>query len=408
MTAKILLNQTKLIYCAGSSDKLYVVHIVKTPLEYLVECYYGRNGAALTVSVKYRGASMTSAHAAADKVLKEKRGKGYEDYRGSIPGMPASAASASGSTATTSAPTRESRPSRTTLGSYLHPMLSSALTEEDVFTSMLLDKTCAFQRKYDGVRCIIEAILDVEGAFSLVGYNRKGEVMHLPEKVDNFFKLFVYPLKRTCEKGKEGPMFRSEQSYFFDGELMGDTYRIFDLMVLDGIGKFSDSFLSRYSDLEEIFVPRIGNDAHLLLAPTAFTQKHKEKMLKEAREESWEGIIVRKIDGTYEAGIRSKDVLKFKFWDSATCRVLGINDKRSIQLGMLQHGTLVNVGNCTVPINQIIPAVDSLVEVRYLYAHESGSLFQPTLLCVRADKDLPDDRTTLRTTPPEKRGVAFA
>ena len=131
-------------------------------------------------------------------------------------------------------------------------------------------------------------------------------------------------------------------------------------------------------------------------------------MLEQARAENWEGLILRNVYAEYAAGTRSENVLKYKFWESATCRVLGVNDKRSIQLGLLQYGTLVNVGNCTVPANQIIPEVDSLVEVRYLYAHESGSLFQPTLLCVRHDKDLPDDRTTLRTTPPEKRGVAFA
>ena len=81
---------------------------------------------------------------------------------------------------------------------------------------------------------------------------------------------------------------------------------------------------------------------------------------------------------------------------------IGINDKRSIQLGLLQEESLVNVGNCTVPANQEIPDEGAFVEVRYLYAHEGGSLFQPTLLGVSADKLTPDEKATLRKAPPEK------
>ncbi|WP_167365759.1 hypothetical protein [Pseudomonas saponiphila] len=40
-------------------------------------------------------------------------------------------------------------------------------------------------------------------------------------------------------------------------------------------------------------------------------------------------------------------------------------------------GNLVSVGNCTVPANKSTPAIGSLVEIRYLYAHKGGSLFQP-------------------------------
>ena len=48
------------------------------------------------------------------------------------------------------------------------------------------------------------------------------------------------------------------------------------------------------------------------------------------------------------------------------------------------HGW-VGVGNVTVPANQAIPQAGVLVEVRYLYAHDGGSLFQPVLLGVRDD-----------------------
>ena len=83
-----------------------------------------------------------------------------------------------------------------------------------------------------------------------------------------------------------------------------------------------------------------------------------------------------------------------------------MNDKRSVQLGLLQDGSLVNVGNCTVPANQNIPLKGAFVEVRYLYAHEGGCLFQPTLLGIRTDKSIADEKATLRKAPPEKRVAA--
>jgi bifunctional non-homologous end joining protein LigD len=50
------------------------------------------------------------------------------------------------------------------------------------------------------------------------------------------------------------------------------------------------------------------------------------------------------------------------------------------------------VGNVTIPPNKDVPAVGSVIEVRYLYAYEGGSLYQPTYKGVRDDVDTEECR----------------
>jgi bifunctional non-homologous end joining protein LigD len=50
----------------------------------------------------------------------------------------------------------------------------------------------------------------------------------------------------------------------------------------------------------------------------------------------------------------------------------------------------IEVGNVTIPPNKEIPALNSIVEVRYLYAYEGGSLYQPTYLGPRDDLRVED------------------
>ena len=44
------------------------------------------------------------------------------------------------------------------------------------------------------------------------------------------------------------------------------------------------------------------------------------------------------------------------------------------------------VGNVTIPVNADIPAIGSIVEVRYLFAYDNGgSLYEPCYLGARTD-----------------------
>jgi bifunctional non-homologous end joining protein LigD len=48
-------------------------------------------------------------------------------------------------------------------------------------------------------------------------------------------------------------------------------------------------------------------------------------------------------------------------------------------------GKRVNVGNVTIPANQAIPPAGAVAEIKYLYCHVGGSLYQPVFLGVRDD-----------------------
>jgi bifunctional non-homologous end joining protein LigD len=59
--------------------------------------------------------------------------------------------------------------------------------------------------------------------------------------------------------------------------------------------------------------------------------------------------------------------------------VLALNNKRSVQMGVLRApgGMPVPIGNVTIPANHEIPRVGDIIDVRYLYANRGGCLYQP-------------------------------
>jgi bifunctional non-homologous end joining protein LigD len=94
--------------------------------------------------------------------------------------------------------------------------------------------------------------------------------------------------------------------------------------------------------------------------------------------------------------------LKYKFYKSCSAIVKGINDKRSVTLGLIEdlpeHGSefvigrkLITVGNCTIPVNYDFPQMGDIVEIKYLYARKpSNALYQPSYLGKRTDIQLKD------------------
>lgn len=140
--------------------------------------------------------------------------------------------------------------------------------------------------------------------------------------------------------------------------------------------------LARLSNLP-IFNDRIR------FSPPAFSSDEKVKLLNRVKAESGEGVVFKRIDAPYEAGRPNSGgaQLKYKLYASASVIVLKQNDKRSVEMGMIESdGQLVSVGNVAIPANKSIPDEMSIIEVRYLFAYPNGgSLYQPTFLELRAD-----------------------
>jgi bifunctional non-homologous end joining protein LigD len=257
--------------------------------------------------------------------------------------------------------------------------------DEKRAAALMDDPDWGMQCKYDGERVTVSLRRG-----SIQAANRKGESRPL-----------TAPAEAALKKLLAQPDFGDNRETVVDGELMGDVYVIYDLITLRDIDVKAWSCEERYSALEELLV-----DHSYLLAPMAWSSDEKRAMLAKAQAEGWEGVMFRDLTAKYTTG-RSVALLKHKFWATCTCRVLTTNAARSVQVALLdESGNEVFCGNVTVPINQDIPEVDCLVEVRYLYAHDGGSLYQPTLIGVRDDKDEADLRSSLRAAPPEKRGAA--
>jgi bifunctional non-homologous end joining protein LigD len=379
-------HQVTLENRTGGSDKIYVVQVQHDDVTgaYLAVGYYGRRGSALSRAEKYNGPSAAAAKSAADKLEREKRTKsGYSDHvlapGATISGMPSGAPTFGGTS------TASSAPAATTIAKAVVgvlPMLAKEADEKRA-AELMDDSDWGMQCKYDGERVTVS--LRRSG---IQAANRKGEARPL-----------TAPAEAALKKLLAMPDFGDERETVVDGELMGDVYVIYDLITLRDNDAKSMSCMERYSALEELL-----QDHSHLLAPMAWTTDEKRAMMAKAQKEQWEGVMFRDLNAKYSNG-RTVSLLKHKFWATCTCRVLTTNAARSVQVALVdEKGDEVFCGNVTVPINQDIPDVDCLVEVRYLYAHDGGSLYQPTLIGVRDDKDEADLRSSLREAPPEKRG----
>jgi hypothetical protein len=91
-----------------------------------------------------------------------------------------------------------------------------------------------------------------------------------------------------------------------------------------------------------------------------------------------------------------------------TALVLKQNLQRSVAIGATDKatGAMVELGNVTIAGSTPIPSVGTPVEVRYLYRHEKGCLFQPTYLGPRTDVAM-DTITTMQITRIKLKGQDF-
>lgn len=245
----------------------------------------------------------------------------------------------------------------------------------------------ATQRKYDGERCVMSLRRG-----QIVGFNLKGMQMSISAKVEKEFEALLTQ-----------PDFNNARETVLDGELMGDVYVAYDILTLRNNDMRDMPFAERFSALELLLDSNLG-----LLAETAWSESEKAAMRARAEAEAWEGLMHLDVDALYLAGV-SDAIKKEKFWESCTCRVLTVNSKRSVQIALRDDdGEEIPAGNVTIPVSYPLPEADDLIEVKYLYAHPGGSLYQPVYLGKRDDKDECDLRSSIRSAPPEKTGGSAA
>ncbi len=182
-----------------------------------------------------------------------------------------------------------------------------------------------------------------------------------------------------------------------DGEQVGRVLYAFDIVRLDGRDLSGLGFDERERLLLSI-EPLLAQhkDGAVTIVRAERGEARKRALLSDVKNARGEGVVFRRKDGAYRPGeassVDSAVLIKFKFKESATCIVSSVsNKKRSVGLSLLDaDGGEVGVGNVTIPANKDVPNVGDIVEVRFLYKFESGSLFQPVFLGPRVDQDRAD------------------
>lgn len=336
------MEQTITLYFKeGPSDKVYQASMEQSDTGYIVHFAFGRRGTALQTGTKtQQPVAYEEATRIFDKLVAEKTAKGYR------PGITGGAYQA---------------PSQSTAIARILPMLLNAVDEAEAHR--LIESPCwLMQQKHDGRRLLIKK---QDGKIS--GFNKKGLPAGMPLQLVN--QLEMCPLDFTL-----------------DGEIIGEHFHAFDLLSIEEVEVGGCRYTERLLRLMNLLASFHHANVHLV--QTAHNREQKLKLFNKLKKGNWEGVVFKDANAPYLIGRPASGgyALKFKFQESASFIVSGINDKRSVSLSLRRGMQRVSAGNVTIPANQPMPKVDAIVEVRYLYAFpESGHIFQPVYLGERDD-----------------------
>jgi len=347
---------------AENSDKVYQAWLEPSGDGWVVRFAFGRRGSTLKPGQKTASPiSYAGAKKVYDELVREKMGKGYR------PGADTGAgASSAGSTAPYTAP----QAGETRKTTKILPMLLNPVESDNDVLRIMQDDSWVAQEKFDGKR----GMLNKQGNV-VTGYNRKGLEIGIPT-----------PVSTAAGKIKG--------DFTLDGEFVGDVFHVFDVVEADGKSLESATLKERLKHLEKM-VPTSGAVQRV---KTVEGLQDKFSMLDDLKRNKREGMVFKKITGTYRSGraasLSASQAIKYKFWETASVIVKGQHgEKSSFEIQLYDNGKLIKVGTVTVAANQKMPPPGSVVEVRYLYAYKGGSLVQATFLGLRDDID-PEECTT--------------
>jgi bifunctional non-homologous end joining protein LigD len=330
-----------LYYRQGSSDKVYQASLEPQGELFVVNFAYGRRGSTMNTGTKTQSpVDYDMAARIYTKLVNEKKAKGYTEGPDGTP--------------------YQNTPKEDRVTGLL-PQLLNPIDEQEV-KRLLKDAAWALQEKFDGRRVLVR-----KAGAEIHGINRKGLLIRLPETV--FQSVTVIP-----------------SNFILDGECIGDVLYAFDLLEWDGEDCRTKPYQRRLFQLSHLL--NRPNLQYLKLVQTASDPANKERMFRHLQSEKKEGVVFKRLDAPYTPGRPNSggNQLKHKFYATCSAVVAQTNDKRSVELRLLNGKGWIPCGNVTIPVNFKVPAVGEVVEIRYLYAHqESNALYQPVYLGPRQD-----------------------
>jgi bifunctional non-homologous end joining protein LigD len=337
----ITIQSTSLHYREGNSDKVYHAAIEPKEEGYIVTFAYGRRGNTLNTGIKNdTPVPIETATKLFNKLVASKVAKGYQPD-----GEAAKPYQQTGD---------EGRDSG------IRCQLLNAIDESEL-SRLLMGRTHCLQEKHNGRRLMVRKQGD-----TITGINRRGLVVAIPDAIREAVENIPFDV-------------------LIDGEAVGDTLHAFDLLEVKGNCFRQRRYIDRFSGLIMV-IP--SNLPALRWVSTSIDPKDKVEIYEELRATNREGVVFKEVDAPYSPGRPNSGgpQLKFKFVESASFVVTGINAKRSVTLGLYDGDKLVPAGNVTIPPNHRIPEVGEVCDCQYLYCfRESGSIYQPVYLGKRCD-----------------------
>ena len=254
------------------------------------------------------------------------------------------------------------------------PMKFQQATEATLLAAVTDDRWW-FQQKVDGVRAQLVIEGDRVWARSSTGDPLKSTVAGpVARKV----------IDRITPDGGD--------TLVLDGEILGGQWWMFDMLVHDTTHN-PTPYWRRLPRLIS-YLLEVGDSTPMRLLPTATTTEDKQALVERVIKEGAEGVLLKRMDGTYTSDMRVDHSLKFKVTHTVDCVVTARNggDHMNATLGLYESAQSVlpvTVGNASM-IGKPDAKVGDVVEIRYLYAGANGRLVQPTVLRKRTDKSPPD------------------
>jgi len=334
-------KSTSLYYREGSSDKEYHVRLEPKDDGFVVNFAYGRRGSTLSTGTKtsapvyYDAALMIF-----EKVVKEKKAKGYTEGENGTPYQHSDKASQV---------------------SGLLPQLLNAIDELEV-ARLVSNPSWAMQEKKDGRRLLLRKSGEV-----VEGINKLGLVVSVAE-----------PILQTARALKG--------DFIMDGEAIGDRLHAFDLLSRNGNDLREHSCRNRYGALLTLLFGSL-RPRNISFVSCWTDSLDKASWLHTLKQQKAEGVVFKLWNSPYKAGRPNSggSQLKYKFVATLSAVVAKVNQQRSVGLRLLDQEGWQPVGNVTIPPNHPVPNAGAVVEIRYLYAVPDGSLYQPVYLGVRSD-----------------------
>ena len=337
-------DSTTLYYREGSSDKVYQASIEPQGEGFVVNFAYGRRGTTFQTGTKTQvPVDHDSAARIFLKLVSDKKAKGYTEGPDGTPYQ------------------HTAKEDRVT---GILPQLLNSIDEAQVQRFIDDPGYCA-QEKYDGRRILIQKVGE-----EVAGINRRGLAVGLPETILGSAKAI-------------------RGDFIIDGECVGDHFYAFDILQGPGFELRPQSYQQRLVALINLLA--LARQTVIRFAQTAFAPPQKRDLLNWLRRENKEGIVFKQLDAPYTPGRPNSGgpQLKHKFYATCSAVVSRLNEKRSVELRLLNCKGWVPVGNVTIPANFEIPKVGQVVEVRFLYAYrESNALYQPVYLGLRQDVEI--------------------